>query len=490
MILWMPLQLTIPQKPYRLQLTSLRGVEQLSSPFRYELYIISQTEICWEALQNKPIQVSLGAEGQSKRCIYGVLQSLQRLEQDVDGAWSYQGVLVPSVLRLERHVDCRIFKRRSVVEIVKQIFAEHRYDQCEWRLSKSYFPLDYCVQYHENSFSFVARLLAHAGIHYYFQHKHECDTLVLLDDPAYLLPHSQQWQPHAWKKTISALSNQSVTQTDWAMSRDYRISAGSLLSHQNRSYLVMRVFHQAYRHAHKYSYLNQVKLAHQPIPALPNTPTCAHPIAHGVEFATVIGSPHERVHTDTLARIQCRFDWDNRDSGQNSSWLPTMQWAAGFNRGSVFLPAVSQKIGIVYQHANPDQPIMIGGFYAPSSNLRVSHLDTVSSNTLSFNNQPDYACLHLSAAKDLQVEVSDRFIMQVGANVTLRLQKGHSTHKITAGKALLKAHELHLKSGSYSLQVGRQGVQFQGPNVIFITSDAANAYELQQRGVQNIRIGS
>ena len=50
------------------------------------------------------------------------------------------------------------------------------------KLSGSYTPREYCVQYRETDFQFISRLLEDEGISYFFSHENGKHTMVLIDD--------------------------------------------------------------------------------------------------------------------------------------------------------------------------------------------------------------------------------------------------------------------------------------------------------------------
>ena len=68
-------------------------------------------------------------------------------------------------------------------DIVKQIFGEYGFTDFRFQLSGTYEPREYCVQYRETDFDFVARLLEEEGIFFFFEHEDGKHTLVLADSP-------------------------------------------------------------------------------------------------------------------------------------------------------------------------------------------------------------------------------------------------------------------------------------------------------------------
>ena len=68
----------------------------------------------------------------------------------------YQATVRPWLWFLTRTADCRIFQDKTVPDIVKEVFEDHPIANFEFKLFRSYRKLDYCVQYRETDFNFVA----------------------------------------------------------------------------------------------------------------------------------------------------------------------------------------------------------------------------------------------------------------------------------------------------------------------------------------------
>ena len=93
----------------------------------------------------------------------------------------YEMQLKPWLWLLSRTADCRIFQEMSVPDIVKQVFEDHPVARYEFKLLRPYRTWNYCVQYRETDFNFVARLLEHEGIYWYVEHDESGHKVVLCD---------------------------------------------------------------------------------------------------------------------------------------------------------------------------------------------------------------------------------------------------------------------------------------------------------------------
>jgi type VI secretion system secreted protein VgrG len=95
---------------------------------------------------------------------------------------AYRLVLRPWTWLLSQAADSRIFQNKSVVDIIQEVFQKAGFGSgFELKLSETYKPLEYCVQYRETHLDFVLRLMEQFGIYYFFQHQSGKHTMVLAD---------------------------------------------------------------------------------------------------------------------------------------------------------------------------------------------------------------------------------------------------------------------------------------------------------------------
>ncbi|MCC5863650.1 MAG: type VI secretion system tip protein VgrG [Wenzhouxiangella sp.] len=93
----------------------------------------------------------------------------------------YKVELKPWFWFLTRAVNNRIFQNETVPEIIKKVCADHGFTDIDDRLTSSYDPREFCVQYRESDFAFLSRLMEEEGIYYYFTHEPGKHELVLAD---------------------------------------------------------------------------------------------------------------------------------------------------------------------------------------------------------------------------------------------------------------------------------------------------------------------
>ncbi len=88
--------------------------------------------------------------------------------------------IVPDLWRLTLNANCRIFQDESIPQIAEKILAERQIDFVP--ASDGRPPREYCVQYRESDYNFVARLLEDEGIFYFFEHDENGSRLALASE--------------------------------------------------------------------------------------------------------------------------------------------------------------------------------------------------------------------------------------------------------------------------------------------------------------------
>ncbi|HSU05639.1 MAG TPA: type VI secretion system tip protein TssI/VgrG, partial [Acetobacteraceae bacterium] len=163
---------------------SLSGSEQLGQLFSYRLKLLSKDgAVNLLGLLGSSMTVALEADGYTRHFNGIVAEASQTgYENFKDERYSeYSVSLVPKPWLLQHKSDCRIYTNQSVPDIVKAVLAEIGYSDIKLSLSGSYPAREYCVQYREDYFNFISRLMEQEGIYYFFQHAAGVHTMVLAD---------------------------------------------------------------------------------------------------------------------------------------------------------------------------------------------------------------------------------------------------------------------------------------------------------------------
>lgn len=94
----------------------------------------------------------------------------------------YQFVLRPWLWWLTLTSNNRVFQNLSAQEIAEKVFNEAGFTDYTFQLKTKPAKREYCLQYNENDFNFVSRLMEQEGIFWFFTHAAGKHTLVLADD--------------------------------------------------------------------------------------------------------------------------------------------------------------------------------------------------------------------------------------------------------------------------------------------------------------------
>ena len=179
----------ISQQP--VVLTGFRGHEELSRLFWFDLDLISDdTQIEHTKVIGKPMEFAVKFEEDTPRPFYGYVSqfSVGAIEEWMDGPGNpqyrrrYHARVVPWMWFLTRQSNCRIFFKKTVPEIIEQVFKDAGF-QGDWQSklehTADYPQREYCVQYRETDFNFVSRLMEEEGIFYYFKHDKDQQKHIL-----------------------------------------------------------------------------------------------------------------------------------------------------------------------------------------------------------------------------------------------------------------------------------------------------------------------
>lgn len=161
----------------------MRGREELGRPFEYRLELVAERhDVPLPDLLGKGMTVRLAVAAGGTRHFHGLVAHAAYVgNEGIHGR--YEITLVPWIWFLSRRHDCRIFQRKSVPDIVKEVFEGWPIADFEPKLDENYTKRDYTVQYRESDLDFVSRLLEDEGVYFFFRHAEGRHTLVLADGP-------------------------------------------------------------------------------------------------------------------------------------------------------------------------------------------------------------------------------------------------------------------------------------------------------------------
>ncbi len=176
-----------------LLLDSFTGEEGISKPFRFVFRLLCENpSLDMKGLLTKPLVLTMRLPDDTERHIHGIINRMVQLEYGGEGLVAYEAEVVPWLWFLSLFSDCRIFQKKSVQEIVEQVFQDRGFTDYKFQLQGSYPKREYCVQYRETDLNFVSRLLEEEGIFYFFEQTKPKHTLILTDSKSNIDPCPHQ----------------------------------------------------------------------------------------------------------------------------------------------------------------------------------------------------------------------------------------------------------------------------------------------------------
>jgi type VI secretion system secreted protein VgrG len=166
-----------------LVLARMDGEERLSTPFRFDLDLVSKdASLDFKKILGQGVTVKIALSSGKDRVFHGIATRFVQAGR-AGKLTAYRAELRPRLWVLSKTRDSRVFQAKTVPEIVKAVLSAHGVDPVVDKLKAKYEKREYCVQYQESALDFISRLLEDEGIFYYFQHAEGKHTLVLGDDP-------------------------------------------------------------------------------------------------------------------------------------------------------------------------------------------------------------------------------------------------------------------------------------------------------------------
>ncbi len=218
---------TSPTSPLRF--LSMTGNEELSRPFEYNVVAVAKPDevIDFDALLGKPAQVNVSASSGAPRVYHGLVTAIA-FDRQVGSYQAYKLTLRPWLWLLTQGAKARVFHKKTVPEILEQVFAEYG-GIVEVQTTGTYRKRDYCVQFRESDFNFVSRLMEDEGIFYFFKHVADKHTLVLGNAPAVHVPMQGLTSVDYQNDTDPAVLGNTVA--TWRWSREIRTGKAAVRDH-------------------------------------------------------------------------------------------------------------------------------------------------------------------------------------------------------------------------------------------------------------------
>lgn len=166
-------------------LWKLEMVSEMSNLFELTVDCRSlEHDLSLDKMLGRPLTVEIkriqGSSLSSDQFLNGFVAKAAYTGQD-HGYSIYRLTVRPWIWFLTLSSNCRIFQEKSTPDILKDVFQEAGFTDFKNKLSNTYEPRPYCVQFQETDFDFVNRLMEQEGIYFYFEHEDGQHTMVLAD---------------------------------------------------------------------------------------------------------------------------------------------------------------------------------------------------------------------------------------------------------------------------------------------------------------------
>lgn len=176
-------QVTTPLGGDELIFFNMSGREEMGRLFAFEVDLLRDQEkgnVDVNSLLGEGMTIELDLPNGNIRYFHGEIVDFRHT--GIRNRYiCYRATLRPKLWNLTLNSDCRIFQDKNIPDIIKQVFSDQGFVDFRFNMTAAYPTLDYCVQYRENDFDFISRLMEQVGIFYYFEHTSNNHTMVLVD---------------------------------------------------------------------------------------------------------------------------------------------------------------------------------------------------------------------------------------------------------------------------------------------------------------------
>lgn len=163
------------------QVLSLRGTEQISQLFRYEVEVeLDGPPPDLSFVIGAPASLLMRDATANARTVFGIVAEIQARSFDAD---TYRATLVlrPKVYRQFLGRDCFAMQDITTVDVVKDVLADYT-GKVRYELVRDYPKYPYRVQYREDDWTYVSRICEEEGIYYWFDHEDDDSAVVFADN--------------------------------------------------------------------------------------------------------------------------------------------------------------------------------------------------------------------------------------------------------------------------------------------------------------------
>lgn len=180
-----------------LLLVNMAAREAVSNLFEYDLIVYGEDEdLDMYSLLGEHVYVEFDLTRGKLRYFSGHVSDIT-FHGYRENFVEFRLILRPWLWLLTRASNNRIFQNISVPKIIESVCKDHGFTDIKDKLTATYPDREYCVQYRESDFDFIARLMEEEGIYYYFEHSDTKHTMVLAD-PGYAPENFEHYDKVPW----------------------------------------------------------------------------------------------------------------------------------------------------------------------------------------------------------------------------------------------------------------------------------------------------
>lgn len=188
--------LTTPLKDDSMRVSKFYGEESMSGLFHFTVEVVSEkSDLDFKKIVGKHATLNFKLSDGKDRFLDGIVSRFAQGFTDYR-ATTYYVELRPWLWQCTLTSDSRIFQDKKTDEIIKAVFEDLGFKDHEFKLSGSYKPRTYCVQYRESAFDFISRLMEDEGMFYFFKHESGKHKMVIADAKGAHTPFPGQTKAH------------------------------------------------------------------------------------------------------------------------------------------------------------------------------------------------------------------------------------------------------------------------------------------------------
>jgi uncharacterized protein involved in type VI secretion and phage assembly len=476
----------------QLRITHLTGIEKLSSISVYNITLIGVKKVDLCAFLKQPVSIII-KQYQQCRYIHGDIITAAIQLKKRSGYYHYQMIVKTLLWRLNQKNDCRIFHRKSILDICKIFLNENDILCYQFKLFKKHSTHAHQTQYQESALNFLNRLFNLSGIFYYHQHLKKNNQLVFSDsiEGYHFCERNIQFQPHGsfkphiyyWRYQQQLFSTGNHLIRILAKSNLHTIAPGevfALTDHPlktiNQDYVITKIWHIANDYSTLTALNSQGSNDYHNIiectPLLNSYPVLNHvhlPKIYGVQTAKVVRTSSNTSHAHNInGQVKVLFPWDIRKS--MSPFISIRQALADQSCGIQFFPKANDFVVVAFKHGDPNKPVILGSVYDTNQSLPFDHntcgIKTHNGHTLFLSNKPNNEKVALTSTSILNTQTLAKHSICADYSFITTIQQGNQ--EIHAHTYQVNAYQsIHLRSNNGSIKIMPDKIIFTGSVLSF-----------------------